>query len=86
MNPNVRAAGCVQVKRPSHFHAIPRHAQSFRAVGATQIANRKAERVRISKELLQRHQQEEVFLHRIVAINKTWVRSYEPELKRQNAE
>lgn len=51
-------------------------------------ANQEAERVRISRELLQRHQQEkDVFLDRIVAIDETWVHSYEPEVyKRQSTE
>ena len=46
----------------------------------------KAERVAISRRLLQRQQEDSNFLHRIVAIDETWVRSYEPELKRQSAE
>ena len=45
----------------------------------------KQERVRISRELLRRSQEEDI-LDRIVAIDETWVRSYEPELKRQSAE
>lgn len=46
----------------------------------------KAERVTISRRLLQRQQRDSNFLDRIVAIDETWIRSYEPELKRQSAE
>ena len=46
----------------------------------------KQERVRISRLLLRRSRREDEFLERIIAIDETWVRSYEPELKRQSAE
>lgn len=48
--------------------------------------DQKSERVRISRHLLRRHQQDGDFLDRIIAIDESWVRSYEPELKRQSAE
>lgn len=44
-------------------------------------------RVSVARQLLARHRREgNNFLHRIVAIDETWLRSYEPELKRQSAE
>jgi len=59
---------------------------SARWVPHNLTSDQKANRVRISRQLLRRHQQEEDFLDRVVAIDETWVRSYEPELKRQSAE
>lgn len=44
-------------------------------------------RLESAKDLLKRYEREgEEFLNRIVAIDETWVRSYEPELKRQSSE
>lgn len=44
-------------------------------------------RLDTARDLLKRYEQEgETFLNRIVAIDETWVRSYEPELKRQSSE
>ena len=45
----------------------------------------KMERVRVASLLLRR-QRREPFLDRVIAIDETWIRSYEPELKRQSAE
>jgi histone-lysine N-methyltransferase SETMAR len=45
------------------------------------------ERLNSAKELLTRYEKEgESFLNRIVAIDETWMRSYEPELKSQSAQ
>ena len=45
------------------------------------------ERVRLAEEHINRHEKEgETFLNRIVAIDETWLRSYEPELKSQSTE
>ena len=47
----------------------------------------KQSRVDIAQKLLSRYQNEkESFINRIVAIDETWIRSYEPELKRQSSE
>ena len=47
----------------------------------------KTERMETAKTLLKRYIKEgESFLNRIVAIDETWIRSYEPELKRQSSE
>ncbi len=44
-------------------------------------------RLESAKDLLKRYEREaEECLNRIVAIDETWVRSYEPELKRQSSE
>lgn len=44
-------------------------------------------RVEVAEQLLARYEIEgETFLNRVVAIDETWIRSYEPELKRQSAE
>ena len=44
-------------------------------------------RLEVAIHLLSRFDSEgQDFLSRIVAIDETWVRSYEPELKRQSAE
>ena len=41
----------------------------------------------IRKELLARHTDEgEIMLKRVVSIDETWIRSFEPELKRQSSE
>ena len=45
------------------------------------------ERVRLAEEHINRHEKEgETFLNRIVAIDETWLHSYEPELKSQSTE
>ena len=47
----------------------------------------KAERVRISRELLERFEKEdEDFLKKINTGDETWVHHYEPETKRQSME
>ena len=47
----------------------------------------KACRQRIAEELLHRYQTEgEEFLKRIVALDKTWIRDFEPELKSQSSQ
>ena len=47
----------------------------------------KTARTTVAENLLERHKTEgENFLNRIVAIDETWIRSYEPELKRQSSE
>ena len=47
----------------------------------------KAERVRISRELLERFEKEgEDFLKKIITGDETWVNHYEPENKRQSME
>lgn len=47
----------------------------------------KQRRVIISKELLARYTKEqESMLKRVVSIDETWIRSFEPELKRQSSE
>jgi len=47
----------------------------------------KAERVRISRELLERFEKEgEHFLKKIITGDETWVRHYDPENKRQSME
>ena len=45
------------------------------------------ERVRLAEEHINRHGKEgKTFLNCIVAIDKTWLRSYEPELMSQSTE
>lgn len=47
----------------------------------------KEARTAVAENLLGRYKTEgETFLNRIVAIDETWIRSYEPELKRQSSE
>ena len=47
----------------------------------------KDRRVKICTQLLrQYHNEDENMLKRMVAIDKTWIRSFEPELKRQSSE
>lgn len=47
----------------------------------------KQNRVDVSRLLYKRYENEgEQFINRIVAIDETWIRSYEPELKRQSSE
>lgn len=47
----------------------------------------KQARVDIAKRLHKRYENEgENFINRIIAIDETWIRSYEPELKRQSSE
>jgi len=47
----------------------------------------KAERVRISRELLERFEKEgEDFLKKIITGEETWVHHYDPENKRQSME
>ena len=47
----------------------------------------KQNRVNLSRSLLSRYFHEGMhFLHRIVAVDETWVHCYEPELKRQSSE
>jgi hypothetical protein len=49
--------------------------------------NKKAQRKETATLLLSRLQQEgDPFLRRIVAIDKTWIRDFEPELKSQSAQ
>ena len=49
--------------------------------------DQKTDRIDIAKTLLKRYIKEgESFLNRIVAKDETWIRSYEPELKRQSSE
>ena len=48
---------------------------------------RKRHRVKISRSHLQRYAEKgDEMLQRIIAIDETWVRSFEPELKRQSSE
>ena len=43
------------------------------------------ERVRLGEDNINRHEKEgETYLNRIVAIDDTWLHSYEPELKSQS--
>ena len=44
------------------------------------------ERVRIATLIQNRLRREPDFLNRVVAVDKAWIRSYEPELKRQSSE
>ena len=47
----------------------------------------KHQRVKIARSLIQRYEEEgDEMLQRIVAIDETWMRSFEPELKRQSSE
>ena len=47
----------------------------------------KAARKRVAEELLRRYEAEgEQFLNRIVAIDETWIRDFEPELKSQSCQ
>ena len=49
--------------------------------------DQKTDRMDIAKTLLKKYIKEgESFLNRIVAIDETWIHSYEPELKRQSSE
>ena len=49
--------------------------------------DQKPSRYRIAVQLRRRyHKEGESFIQRIVAIDETWIRSYEPELKRQSSE
>ena len=49
--------------------------------------DQKTDRMDIAKTLLKRYIKDgESFLNRIDAIDETWIRSYEPELKRQSSE
>ena len=95
---NERRGTCTEVAEQladvskSSVHRILTQHFGMRKVSARWVPhdlteNQKAERLEISRELLQQHQQEEdSFLDRTVAIDETWIRSYEPELKRQSAE
>jgi hypothetical protein len=47
----------------------------------------KAARKRVAEELLRRYEAEgEQFLNRIVAIDETWIRDFEPQLKSQSSQ
>ena len=47
----------------------------------------KAVRKRVAEELLRRYEAEcEQFLNRIVAIDETWIRDFEPQLKSQSSQ
>jgi len=47
----------------------------------------KAARKRVAEELLRRHKAEgEQFLNRFVAIDETWIRDFEPQLKFQSSQ
>ena len=49
--------------------------------------NEKHQRVNIAHKLLKRYGEDgDEMLQRIVAIDETWIRSFEPELKRQSSE
>ena len=49
--------------------------------------DKKLSRYRIAVQLRRRyHKEGDSFIQRIVAIDETWIRSYEPELKRQSSE
>lgn len=71
-------------------HTILRQRLGMRKISARWVPHNLSEeqkhnRVQISKQLLQRYETEgDKFISRIVAIDETWIRSYEPELKRQS--
>ena len=44
------------------------------------------DRVETAKRHLTQYENEDQFLNHIIAIDKTWLRSYEPELKSQSSE
>ena len=73
-------------------HTILRNHLKMRKVSARWVPHRltsdQAERrLEVATHLLSRFDSEgQDFLSRTVAIDETWVRSYEPELKRQSAE
>ena len=73
-------------------HTILRNHLKMRKVSARWVPHRltsdQAERrLEVATHLLSRFDSEgQDFLSRIVAIDETWVSSYEPELKRQSAE
>ena len=73
-------------------HTILRNHLKMRKVSASRMPHRltsdQAEgRLYVGTHLLSRFDSEgQDFLSRIVAIDEMWVRSYEPELKRQSAE
>jgi len=46
----------------------------------------KAARKRVAEELLRRYEAGEQFLNRIVAIDETWIRDFEPQLKSQSSQ
>ena len=73
-------------------HFILRNRLKMHKVSARSLSHRlmpeQAEcRLTIATQLLYRYDSEgQDFLVRIVAVNKTWIRSYEPEIRRQSTE
>lgn len=92
-----RRLTCEEIAREigiSHgsVHTILTNKLNMRRVAARWVphaltTDQKQTRVDIAKQLYKRYEDEgETFLNRIVAIDETWIRSYEPELKRQSSE
>ena len=73
-------------------HTILTNKLNMRRVSARWVphalsSEQKQSRVDVATQLLERYKNEgDMFLNRIVAIDETWIRSYEPELKRQSSE
>ena len=73
-------------------HSIPTERLKMRKVAARWVPymlsdSEKHYRVKIARSLLHRYGEEGVeMLQRIVAIDEAWIRSFEPELKRQSSE
>ena len=73
-------------------HTILTSSLNMRCIAARWVPHclsddQKTDRMDIAKTLLKRYiKKGEHFLNRRVAIDETWIRSYEPELKRQSSE
>ena len=76
----------------SSVHVILTKNLSMRKIAARWVPHalsqtEREKRVEICTELLNRYSEEgETMLNRVVAIDETWIRSFEPELKRQSSE
>ena len=68
-------------------HRILTRDLRMRKVGSTSSVTRTAARISgISTRLLRHHMNESHLLNKIVAIDETWIQSYDPELKWQTSE
>jgi hypothetical protein len=82
---------CEEIARESVHRIVTEHLQK-RKVSAWWVPHKlsdeqKAQRKETATLLLSRFQQEgDPFLRRIVAIDQTWIRDFEPELKSQSAQ
>ena len=87
----VEVAESVGISHGSAHEIITRHLK-MRRIAARWVPHfltrdLMQKRVRLAEDHINRHEKEgETFLNSIVAIDKTWLRSYEPELKTQSTE